>query len=144
MKKKNNSKKLKPIQKVLVFYAVSFFAIVSLSFIPGVVDDHGLMFGLYHIDPIDDALHFLSGVWAIWAAFTSVAASLVFFRWFGSIYFLDGVYGLLTGKNFLNLHIFTSDPAVEVASRFGVNFPHLLIGGSAMLFGMLLYKKLSK
>lgn len=131
-------------QKIIFLYALGFFVVVSLAFIPGFTDAHGKLFGLYHIDPIDHVLHSLSGVWAVYAGLKSLSAIIFFFRTFGTIYFLDGLSGLLTGYNFLNLHFLTSEPAVEVTKRLPVNAPHILIGGSAMVIGWYLYKKKRK
>ena len=136
--------KFATIQYIAFFFAIGFFAIASLAYIPGVVDEQGLTFGLYHLDLHDDILHALSGIWALIAGLTSARQTLLFFRIFGTIYLLDGVVGLITGKNFLNFHIFTSDPAITGLKLIGVNAPHLLIGGAAVFVGFVLIKFLKK
>ncbi|MES2931813.1 MAG: hypothetical protein V4682_03950 [Patescibacteria group bacterium] len=135
---------LRVLRPIAFVFAIGFFIIASLAYIPGVVDEHGLTFGLYHLDLHDDILHALSGVWALVAALVSARQCLWFFRIFGTIYFLDGAIGLLTGKNVLNFHIFTSDPAITGMKLIGVNAPHILIGGGAMLIGFVLVALLRK
>lgn len=139
-----STNKYKLIQYVAFIFAIGFFAIASLAYIPGVVDANGLTFGLYHLDLHDDILHALSGIWALIAGLISAKQTLIYFRVFGSIYLLDGVVGLITGKNFLNFHIFTSDPAITGMKLIGVNAPHLLIGGAAVLIGFVFFKQLTK
>lgn len=139
------SKKYSKLQKVSFIYALGFFFVVSLKYFPGVLDDQNQMFGLYHIDLIDDVLHSFSGIWATYAGFKSYNSTLFYFRTFGTIYFLDGLLGLITGYNYLNLHIFLKDHGpVEGFTRIGVNAPHILIGGGLMLFGFFLYKRFKK
>ena len=53
----------------------------------------------------DDALHFASAMWAAIAAYTSRKASEIFLKVFGTLYFFDGLMGLVTGSGFLDLGI---------------------------------------
>lgn len=108
---------------------------VALNFFPGVFDESGKAFGLFHMKLSGDILHIISGIWAFYAAYRSDIASSIFFRYFGTAYFLDGVVGVLFGKAYLNLNIFNpnTDPVADMTTRILINTPHLVIGGGAMI-----------
>lgn len=130
------------LQKMALFYSVMFFGIVGLNAIPAIHDEHGLMFGLFRLDLIDDALHLASAVWALVAGWHSVRATVYYFKWFGAAYLLDGLMGLAIGKGYLDLGIFMSEPAVaDFATRIAVNIPHIMIGGTAVIIGFFLSRK---
>src|ERR1044072_4729594 len=74
-------------------YAGLFLFVVALGYIPGLTNAHGQLMGLFHIDPIDDILHFGSGLWAAIAAWRSTYASTLYFKIFGVLYGLDGIIG---------------------------------------------------
>ena len=135
--------KMSTVQKVTLFYGVAFFALVFGGLLPGVIDDQGMMLGLFAIDPIDDALHLASGIWAVMAAQHSVGAVLIYTRWFGTIYFLDGLAGILAGTTFLDLGFLDhhAGEGADWAVRLGANIPHVLIGLSLVLIGVYLGKK---
>lgn len=129
-----NAKKIVMIAGLV--YAVMFVLIVALNFVPQIHDEEGRMFGLFRLDPVDDALHLVSGIWAGVAAYKSITWLIYYFRYFGILYFSDGLLGMLIGKNYLNLHVFTTQPAFEgIVTRFFVNVPHLAIGGVALFIG---------
>lgn len=130
------------LQTAAWVYAGIFLFVVALGYVPGVEDEEGRMFGLFTIDPIDDVLHLASAAWAGFAAWRSHAQSRVFMRWFGAIYFLDGLVGAFVGKGFLDGALFMSGPAIEGAlTRVAANVPHMALGGVAMLLGSVLAKK---
>lgn len=110
---------------------------------PGFKDDAGLLFGLFKIDPIDDILHAASAAWAAFAAWRSPRAAAIFFRWFGSIYFLDGLIGAIVGKGFLDGALFLSsvEAIAGAGTRIAANVPHLLLGGAAMYVGFVVAKR---
>ena len=127
------------IQKLGIAYAVMFFAVVGLNYLPFIHDENGMMFGLFSLQWYDDLLHGFSGLWVLIAAFVSHRAAVLFFRIFGSIYLFDGVLGLVTGSGCLDGGIFIdgfrSFDDVELPVRFFANAPHLAIGGIAVLIG---------
>lgn len=135
--------KTTPLQALAWVYAGVFLLVVALGYVPGVEDEEGRMFGLFKIDPIDDLLHLASGAWAGFAAWASLRQSGVFFRWFGAIYFLDGLVGAVVGKGFLDGAIFMADvPAIEGAfTRVAANVPHMLLGGVALYAGLVMARK---
>lgn len=130
------------VQRLAFLYAAAFFVIASLAYLPGMVDAAGLTLGLFRLDLHDDILHALSGLWALVAGIVSARQAEFFFRAFGSVYFLDAIIGLVTGKNVLNFHIFTDAPAFTGLTLIGVNAPHFIIGGSALLIGFVLVRYL--
>lgn len=127
------------IQKLAIAYALMFFAVVGIGYVPAFNDDNGYLFGLFSLQWYDDLLHAFSGVWAMVAAFMSHSASVLYFRLFGSIYLFDGVLGLVTGSGCLDGGIFIdgfrSFDDIEFPVRFFANTPHLAIGGLAVLIG---------
>lgn len=127
------------IQKLAIAYAVLFFAVVAVGYVPAFNDASGNLFGLFSLQWYDDLLHGFSGVWALVAAFLSRRASVLYFRLFGAVYLFDGVLGLITGSGCLDGGIFIdgfrSLQDVELPTRFFANLPHLVIGGVAVWIG---------
>ena len=61
---------------------------------------------------------------------------MIFLKTFGTLYFLDGVVGIVMGKGFLDFAIFLSEPGlVGLGLRIAANIPHIVIGGAAMVIG---------
>ena len=105
----------------------------ATDYIPAFIDAQGRVFGLFRLDIYKDALHVASAAWALVAALLSRRAAVLFLQVFGTLYFLDGVVGVLTGSGFLDLSIFTQgvlDTSAMV--KFLSSVPHLALG----LFGM--------
>ena len=125
-------------RKLAWVYAAMFLAIAGLSYIPGLKDDQGMLFGLFSLQLHDDLLHAGSAVWAALAAMRSTWAAQFYFRLFGLVYFFDGVVGLIFGEAYLDLGIFRHGPqAYDWAHKIGANTPHILIGGVAILIGFM-------
>lgn len=123
-------------------YAGLFLFVVALGWIPGFTNAEGQLFGLFRIDLIDDALHLGSGIWAAIAAWRSTAASHLYFKLFGTVYTLDGVFGLLFGQGFLDGGIVINGiTPLDFGTRFAANLPHLLIGGIAMYVGFVVSRR---
>lgn len=127
------------IRKLALAYAVLFFLVVGIGYVPAFNDADGQLFGLFSLQWYDDLLHAFSGVWALVAAFVSHRASVFYFRLFGSVYLFDGVLGLVTGSGCLDGGIFIdgfrSFNDIELPVRFFANAPHLAIGGIAVVIG---------
>ena len=136
------------IQKLAVAYALLFFAVVAIGYIPAFNDADGNLFGLFSLQWYDDLLHAFSGVWALAAAFISHRQAVFYFKLFGSVYLFDGVLGLVTGSGCLDAGIFIngfrSFDDIEFPTRFFANAPHLAIGGFAVFVGFWLSKRLSE
>lgn len=131
------------LQKISFGYAIAFILIVAMNYVPAFHDSEGLMFGLFHLDLIDDSLHFGSAMWALLAGFAGVGAVLFYFKWFGLVYLFDGVAGIVFGKGYLDLALFNSEiaPVADFMTRFFANVPHIIIGGSMVLIGFVISKK---
>ncbi|APH73086.1 DUF4383 domain-containing protein [Aquibium oceanicum] len=136
------------IQKLGIAYAVMFFLVVAIGYVPAFNDENGYLFGLFSLQWYDDLLHGFSGIWALAAAFVSHRASVLYFRLFGTVYFFDGVLGLVTGSGCLDGGIFIdgfrSLNDIELPVRFFANLPHLAIGGTAILIGFWLARRVAR
>jgi hypothetical protein len=109
--------------------------VVAVGYVPS-FNSNGLLFGLFDIDPIDDALHLASAAWAAIAAYTSRKQAIIFFKIFGILYALDGVLGLFFGRGYLDLGLFLNGPlSLDLMTKIGANTPHILIGGLAIYLG---------
>lgn len=132
------------IQTWTYLYGMLFFALVGLNYLPFLFGADGKMVGGFDLGAEANLLHVLSGMWALTALWYSRNAMLYYFRLFGTVYFLDGVIGVIAGKAFLNLNLL--DPHThahaEMSVRLLLNAPHLTIGGLAMVIGFILFKKL--
>ena len=127
---------MNPLRLLAVVYAVLFAGVTSLNYIPGLTDAQGLTFGLFALDPFDDALHAASGLWAALAAWHSFRATKIFFRVFGPLYCLDGLLGLATGSGYLDLGIVLNGVQhLPLVTKILINLPHIAIGGFAAFAG---------
>jgi hypothetical protein len=123
-------------------YCVLFILVVAIGYVPAFEDSQGNLFGLFKLDLYDDSLHLASGLWAGIAAFLSRRAAANYFKLFGPLYFLDGVFGFFTGSGYLDGGIFLYGPLdLPLETRFFANLPHLLIGGIAIWVGYVLARR---
>ena len=125
-------------QKTACGFALVLGLVAALNYlpIPGLVDAEGRTFGIFALDIYDDALHLASALWALVAAILSVRAARMFLILFGTLYFLDGLLGCLTGSGFLDLGIFTYGVLdVPLQIKILSSVPHLVLGGAAMAVG---------
>jgi Domain of unknown function (DUF4383) len=130
-------------RKLAWIYAGLFFVVVASNYVPFLKDEHGRLCGLFTIDPIDDALHAVSGIWAAIAAWRSTEASKLYFKAFGVIYFGDAIIGLLFGQGYLDGGIFRFGPTeLDLLTRILSNLPHIVIGGGAVHIGYVLIRRL--
>jgi hypothetical protein len=133
---------MNPLRLLAVVYAVLFALVTSLNYIPGLTDAQGLTFGLFALDPFDDALHAASGLWAALAAWRSFRATRIFFSVFGPLYCADGLLGLATGSGYLDLGIVLNGVQhYPVMTKILMNLPHIAIGGFAAVAGYGLAKR---
>lgn len=125
-------------RKLALAYGLILLAAASLNYIPGVTDPGGLAFGLFQLDPFDDALHVVSAIWAFAAAALSSRATKVFLLLFGAAYLSDGVLGIFTGWGYLDFAIFTNESLGMDLSvrRLLVNLPHIGLGLGALVAGV--------
>lgn len=117
-------------------YAAILAFVAMLNYVPGLADAQGRAFGIFALDPFDDALHLASAAWAGIAAWRSTRAATLFLRVFGTLYLLDGLMGLAVGSGYLDLGILRWG-AQELPFGFKIlaNLPHVALGGLAALVG---------
>jgi len=124
------------LRLLVLGYAAMFFFVAVMGYIPPFVDDQGYLFGLFALDLYDNSLHAFSGLWALVAALISTRQTMLYFKIFGTAYFLDGVVGLFLGNAFLDFGLFTHGIADNtLVVNFLLNIPHIVIGGVAVLAG---------
>ena len=126
------------LRKICLFYTLALLTAAAINYIPGLTDANGLAFGIFALDPFDDALHLVSALWALSAALISHRAAKVFLVLFGALYLADGVFGLFTAYGFLDLAIF-SNPSQGFSlalPRLLANLPHIALGGFALFAGL--------
>lgn len=126
------------IQKIAAGYFVVLLGAAALNYVPGITDADGLAFGIFALDPFDDALHLVSALWALAAAYFGARASKVFLVIFGALYLGDGVFGFFTGYGYLDFGIFTNPSEGLSFTLFRVlaNLPHIALGGFALFAGL--------
>ena len=66
------------LQKISLGYFVVLLGAAALNYIPGITDDQGRSFGVFALDPFDDALHLASAIWALAAALLGHRAARMF------------------------------------------------------------------
>jgi len=126
------------LQQFALGYSIVLLAAAALNYVPGITDADGLAFGIFALDPFDDALHLVSALWAFAAALWGARASKVFLVLFGALYLGDGVFGFFTGYGYLDFGIFTNASAGVSFTLFRVlaNLPHIALGGFALFAGL--------
>lgn len=118
------------------FYAAILLLVALLNYIPGLADAQGRAFGIFALDPFDDALHLGSAAWAGIAAWRSTRAATLFLRLFGTLYLLDGLMGLAVGSGYLDLGILRwGVQDLPFGFKILANLPHVALGGLAALVG---------
>jgi hypothetical protein len=119
---------------IAVVYMLILLSAASLNYVPGLTDAEGRAFGVFALDIYDDLLHIASALWAGIAAATSSRASRIFLRYFGLLYFTDGLLGLATGSGYLDLGIMNHG-MLDLPFSFKIlaNLPHIA-GGAFAIF----------
>jgi len=127
------------LRKIAFLYMVILLAAASLNYIPGLTDAQGRAFGVFALDPFDDALHVASALWAGTAAAMSDRAARTFLRYFGLLYLTDGLLGLATGSGYLDMGIVRYG-IVQMPFTFKIlaNLPHIG-GGSFAIFSSVFF-----
>ena len=121
------------IRLIALGYAVALTIAAALNYVPGLTDAEGRAFGIFALDIYDDLLHLASATWAAVAAFWSRSATVTFLKLFGTLYGLDGLFGLVTGSGFLDLGILIHGVQnLPFGFKILANLPHLALGGFAV------------
>jgi hypothetical protein len=67
---------------------------------------------------------------------------VLYFKLFGTVYFMDGVVGCLLGNAYLDFGIFLYGPTDwSLVVKILASLPHIAIGGAAMFIGFYLAKR---
>lgn len=127
------------IRRLCLIYAVILLGAAAINYIPGLTDEAGLAFGIFALDPFDDALHLVSAIWAFLAGLISNKSARTFLILFGASYLGDGVFGIFTGWGYLDFGIFTNEALGMDWSfqRIMANLPHIGLGFVALVAGLL-------
>lgn len=124
-------------KRVVIFYGVSLLIVASLRFFPWINDAEGRLFGLFHLDWLDDIVHTFTGVWGLVALKKGRIWCETFLIVMGGMYFLDSLIGLSYGQNPLHIGFWTGEPLYMTAiSRLLINGPHAILGGLAFFYGL--------
>jgi hypothetical protein len=117
--------------------------IATLSgLVPGLTDASGRTFGLFRLNAYQNLLHTVSALWAFSAAYVSRSAAIFFLRMFGTLYFLDGLMGLVIGSGYLDLGVLVYGVLdLPLWFKFLTSLPHLVLGGTAALAGFMSDRK---
>jgi hypothetical protein len=110
------AKQFSTIQKCAFGFAVLFLGVYALDYVPGVMDQNGLMFGLFHMSRLIDHGHLGAGSLALIGGLISARMARAYFWLLGVWYTID-VFTYFFGH--LN--------ALPLTKNFLVNLPHILI-----------------
>jgi hypothetical protein len=77
-------------------FGAAFLIAGLLGFVPAAAPN-GMLFGILHINAVHNIVHLLTGAVALFAAFSGVRASQLFFQVFGVIYGLVAILGFMAG-----------------------------------------------
>lgn len=116
------------LKKAAITFGIVFIVIGVLGFVPAATPN-GMLLGVFHVNAAHNVVHLLSGAVALWAGYTSVAASRLYFRIFGVVYALVAVLGFVVDDGMI-LGLITNNTAdtwlhvaiavVALALGFGV------------------------
>ncbi|QXT38933.1 hypothetical protein [Gymnodinialimonas ceratoperidinii] len=126
------------IRRLCLVYAVILLGAAAINYIPGLTDEAGLAFGIFALDPFDDALHLVSAIWAFLSGLISNRSARTFLILFGAAYLGDGILGIFTGWGYLDFGIFTNEALGMDWSyqRIMANLPHIALGFIALAAGV--------
>jgi hypothetical protein len=110
------TKQFSTIQKCAFGFAVLFLGVYSLDYVPGIMDQNGLMFGLFRMTRLVDLGHLGAGSLALIGGLISARTARAYFWLLGVWYTID-VFTYFFGH--LN--------ALPLMKNFLVNLPHILI-----------------
>jgi hypothetical protein len=109
-------KNITTIQKCAWGFAALFLGVYLLDYVPGIMDENGLMFGLFHMTKLVDLGHLGAGSLAVIGALISAKASRIYFYVLGVWYSIDVV-----------TYFFTHLSSLPLVKNLLVNTPHILI-----------------
>src|ERR1700675_4830939 len=110
------TKQFSAIQKCAFGFAALFLGVYGLDYVPGIMDQNGLMFGLFHMTRLVDLGHLGAGSLALIGALTSARMARIYF-WLLGIWYTIDVLAYFFG------HLNT----LPLTKNCLVNLPHILI-----------------
>jgi hypothetical protein len=108
--------KFSTIQKCGFGFAILFLGVYSLDYVPGIMDQNGLMFGLFHMTRLVDLGHLGAGSLALIGALISVRTARAYFWVLGIWYMIDVL-----------VYFFGHFRTLPLAKNILINLPHILI-----------------
>ena len=112
--------KLATIQKFAWGFAGLFLGVYLLDYVPGIMDENGLMFGLFKMTRIVDLGHLGAGALGVVGALSGPRAARVYFWVLGVWYSVDVAVYFVS-------HLQT----IALTRNLLVNLPHILILAAA-------------
>ena len=109
-------KRFSTIQKVGFGFAAVFLGVYLLDYVPGIMDENGLMFGLYHMSRLIDLGHLAAGSLGLICALISPQAARLYFWLLGIAYTADVV-----------IYFFGHLRTLPLKTNFLANLPHIII-----------------
>ena len=100
----------------LFLHVIVVLGVYALDYVPGVMDQNGLMFGLFHMSKLIDLGHLGAGSLALLGALISAKAARFYFWLLGIWYSIDVITYF-----FGHLH------SLPLVKNILVNMPHILI-----------------
>jgi hypothetical protein len=110
------AKSYSTIQKCAFGFALLFLGVYSLDYVPGIMDQNGLMFGLFHMTRIVDLGHLGAGSLALIGALISARTARAYFWLLGVWYTID-----------VFVYFFGHLQTLPVTKNVLINLPHILI-----------------
>jgi hypothetical protein len=104
------------IQKCGFAFAVLFLGVYSLDYVSGIMDQNGLMFGLFHMTRIVDLGHLGAGSLALIGALISAKTARAYFWLLGVWYTID-----------VFVYFFGHLNTLPLTKNILINLPHILI-----------------
>jgi hypothetical protein len=140
-------KSISTLQKLAWIYAAMFLFTVLISHVPSFNDNQGLLFGLYHVSPLIDAVHLFSGLLGVAAALASARWSIRYFKTVGVIFWLDALVSLLLSRDILEtFSLFTKGAGGTnlTITNLLANSPHIILASIALWIGFRYSKQAPK
>ena len=110
------AKQFSTIQKCAFGFATLFLAVYALDYMPGIMDQNGLMFGLFHMTRLVDLGHLGAGSLALIGGLVSARTARFYFWLLGVWYTID-----------VFIYFFGHLNEIPLTKNFVVNLPHILI-----------------
>jgi hypothetical protein len=110
------AKRFSTIQKCGFGFAVLFLGVYSLDYVPGIMDQNWLMFGLFHMTRLVDLGHLGAGSLALIGALISGRTARAYFWLLGIWYTIDVL-----------MYFFGHLQTLPLAKNILINLPHILI-----------------